>query len=210
MNLFDADSSINLLPYQGIVNYYGCVIPPEKAANYFHHLLEKIEWKPDEAVIYGKHIVTKRKVAWYGDKNYAYTYSNRTKQALLWTPELKELKIIAEKESKSSFNSCLLNLYHSGDEGMTWHSDDEKEMGKNATIASISFGAEREFCFKHKMTGEIVSTQLEHGSLLVMKGTTQTHWLHSLPKRTKIKQPRINLTFRTILEIQKESEHRTS
>jgi alkylated DNA repair dioxygenase AlkB len=100
---------------------------------------------------------------------------------------------------QSKFNSCLLNLYHNGNEGMRWHSDDEESLGKNNnTIASLSFGAERKFSFKHKQTKQTVSIVLEDGSLLIMKDATQSNWLHSLPKSKNITQPRINLTFRTI------------
>ena len=129
-----------------------------------------------------------------------YTYSNTTKRALAWTKELSELKQIAEEYAGIKFNSCLLNLYHNGNEGMGWHSDDEESLGKKNTIASLSFGAERKFSFKHKQTEQIVSLVLEHGSLLIMNGATQTNWLHSLPKSKNITQPRINLTFRTIFE----------
>ena len=146
-----------------------------------------------------KKIITKRKVAWYGDTNYYYHYSNVTKQALLWTKELLELKEIVEKESSATYNSCLLNLYHSGEEGMAWHSDGEKMLKKNGEIASLTLGAERKFSFKHKETKHKVDIVLEKGSLLVMKGTTQTNWLHRLPPTKLIKTPRINLTFRTIL-----------
>jgi alkylated DNA repair dioxygenase AlkB len=162
-------------------------------------LLHTIQWKNDEAVIFGKHIITKRKAAWYGDFDYLYTYSNITKQALAWTEELLELKKIVEELTSSKFNSCLLNLYHNGDEGMAWHSDDEKSLGKSTTIASLSFGAERKFSFRHKKTKETTSLMLEAGSLLVMKDATQTNWLHSLPKSKKVSLPRINLTFRTIV-----------
>ncbi|MGL4401495.1 MAG: alpha-ketoglutarate-dependent dioxygenase AlkB family protein, partial [Luteolibacter sp.] len=161
--------------------------------------LRDIPWKNDEAVIFGKRIVTARKVAWYGDSDFSYTYSGTTKQALVWTEELAALKSLVEERSATRFNSCLLNLYHDGNEGMAWHSDDEKSLGKNSTIASVSLGAEREFRFKHKRREEKVSVLLESGSLLVMKGTTQTHWLHSIPKSKKIKTPRINLTFRTMV-----------
>jgi alkylated DNA repair dioxygenase AlkB len=104
-----------------------------------------------------------------------------------------------EGKTGGTYNSCLLNLYHNGDEGMAWHSDDEKTLGENSAIASFSFGAERKFSFKHKQTKETVSMMLEHGSLLVMKGTTQTHWLHCLPKSKRITTPRVNLTFRTMV-----------
>lgn len=200
MDLFGnpTDENTNLLPYDGTVNYYGKVVAVEKSQHYYQRLLETIDWKNDEAVIFGKRIITKRKVAWYGDREFDYTYSNTTKHALMWTAELLELKALAEEKTGETYNSCLLNLYHDGQEGMSWHSDGEKDLKKNAAIASMSFGAERKFAFKHKKSNETVSLILENGSLLVMKGTTQTHWLHRLPPTKKILKPRINLTFRTI------------
>jgi alkylated DNA repair dioxygenase AlkB len=199
MNLFDNETIENLLPHDGVVTYYGKVIPQPQAQDYYERLLHTIEWKNDEAVIFGKHFITKRKAAWYGDANYLYTYSNITKRALVWTKELLELKELAEQHTGATFNSCLLNLYHNGDEGMAYHSDDEKTLSNNAAIASLSFGAERKFSFKHKRTEETASVLLESGSLLVMKGATQANWLHRLPPTKKISQPRINLTFRTIV-----------
>ncbi|MES3018293.1 MAG: alpha-ketoglutarate-dependent dioxygenase AlkB [Bacteroidota bacterium] len=199
MDLFNSETVTNLLPFDGIVNYFGRIIEPQASSQYLQKLLHSIDWKNDEAVIFGKHIITKRKVAWYGDNDFAYTYSNTTKQALPWTNELLQLKGIAEKLSACSFNSCLLNLYHDGDEGMSWHSDNERSLGRDTAIASISFGAERKFMFKHKTTKQTVPVILENGSLLVMKGSTQTNWLHSLPKTTRVATPRINLTFRSFL-----------
>jgi alkylated DNA repair dioxygenase AlkB len=190
----------NILNQGGTVNYYGKILSSEEANQYFGLLMQNIPWEKDEVIIFGKHITTKRKVAWYGDSEYLYTYSNTTKQALAWTKELSELKQIVEELAGIKFNSCLLNLYHNGNEGMGWHSDDEKSMGKNNTIASLSFGAERKFSFKHKQTKQTVSLVLEHGSLLVMKDDMQRNWLHSLPKSKNITQPRISLTFRTIRE----------
>jgi len=191
------DPKRNLLPHDGTVNYYGKVIP--EPDHYLHQLLHHIEWRPDEAVIFGKHITTKRKVAWYGDHPFDYTYSNTTKQALPWTEELLALKEIIENATHETFNSCLLNLYHSGEEGMAWHSDGEKDLKRNGAIGSVSLGAERKFSFKHKVTKQRVDVNLEHGSLLVMTGTTQTHWLHRLPPTKKVSTPRVNLTFRTIV-----------
>lgn len=201
MELFDfpADPSRNLLPGDGIVHYYGKLMSSEEAAAMAEALFNRIEWRNDEAVIYGKRIITKRKVAWYGEEPFSYTYSHTTKTALPWTPELLILKSLAEKHSGETYNSCLLNLYHDGSEGMAWHSDGEKDLRKNGAIGSLSFGAERKFCFKHKHSGEKIDVFLEAGSLLVMKGETQTHWLHRLPPSSKIHQPRINLTFRTIV-----------
>ena len=199
MSLFANDASINLLPYDGVVHYYGKVISHADAGNYFNTLLHTVEWKNDEAIIFGKHIITKRKAAWYGDAAYAYTYSKVTKQALPWTTELYFLKQVAQQLTGATYNSCLLNLYHNGDEAMAWHSDNEKTLAPNAAIASISLGAERKFAFKHKRTGETISILLEHGSLLVMKDATQTNWLHRLSTSKLVKGARINLTFRTIV-----------
>jgi alkylated DNA repair dioxygenase AlkB len=187
---------VNLLPCDGETIYYGKILSDEYSLYYFDSLMRNINWKHDEAVIFGKHITTKRKVAWYGEAGFEYTYSNTTKIANAWTPELLELKHLVEKISNTTFNSCLLNLYHNGDEGVSWHADNEKALGKNTVIASVSFGAERKFALKHKITKETFSQVLENGSMLVMKGETQQHWLHSLPKTKKVNTPRINLTFR--------------
>lgn len=198
MDLFK-EVADNLLPYDGTVLYYGNILSRQDADQYFQRLMETIEWRNDEAVIFGKHFITKRKVAWYANKNYSYTYSNTTRQALLWTPELLALKNMVEDITQTPFNSCLLNLYHDGDEGMGWHSDDEKTLGKDSSIASLSFGAERVFNMKHRVTKAKISIVLHHGSLLVMKGTTQSYWLHSIPKSKKIRTPRVNLTFRWMI-----------
>jgi len=199
MVLFDDRTIINLLDKDSTANYLGKIVSTLEANWYFDRLFQNILWESDKVVIFGKHIVTKRKVAWYGDRPYSYTYSNSTKRALEWTRELSELKQLVEEHSGAKFNSCLLNLYHNGAEGMGWHSDDEYALGRNNIIASLSLGSEREFLFKHKHTQQKISVTLEHGSLLVMKDATQTNWLHSLPKSKKITCPRINLTFRTIL-----------
>jgi alkylated DNA repair dioxygenase AlkB len=190
--------SNNIRNKDGAVYYYGKILSSKEANQYFGLLMQNIQWEKDKVIIFGKHITTKREVAWYGNSEYLYTYSNTTKRALAWTKELLELKQIVEELAGTKFNSCLLNLYHNGNEGMGWHNNDEKPLRKNNTIASLSFGAERKFSFKHKQTKHIVSLVLEHGSLLVMKGATQSNWLHSLPKSKNIIQPRINLTFRTI------------
>lgn len=199
MDLCSNEHLINLLPYDGVVYYYGKVVKQKEATDYYDCLFNTINWKNDEAVIFGKHFITKRKAAWYGNSDYLYTYSTITKKAMGWTKELLAIKQLAEELTNASFNSCLLNLYHNGTEGMTWHSDNEKALKRNAPIASLSFGAERKFSFKHKKTKEIISVILENGSLLVMKDSTQTNWLHKLPPATKINKPRINLTFRTMV-----------
>ena len=195
---------INLLPADGMVDYYGQVLVQAEAARYLDRLLRDIAWRNDEAVIFGRHIITKRKVAWYGDSDYTYAYSNIIRQALPWTEDLLGLKAMTEQLTGATYNSCLLNLYHDGEEGMAWHSDDEKELTPDGAIASLSFGAERRFLLRHKQTKEQVEVMLATGSLLVMRGTTQTHWLHSLPKMKKVRAPRVNLTFRLI------TRHRTT
>lgn len=199
MDLFNSLLESNLLPCDGDVRYYGSILDSKSANHYFDQLLKTILWEHDQTVIFGKLIVTKRKVAWYGDEPFNYTYSKTTKSALPWTKELLELKQIIENKSGETFNSCLLNLYHSGEEGMSWHSDDEKDLKKNGAIASLSLGATRKFAFKHKVSRQTVSVVLENGSLLIMKGRTQSNWLHRLPPTKKISTPRINLTFRTIV-----------
>lgn len=199
MDLFNAGTVVNVLPNDGVADYYAKIFKQQESQHFLDKLLNTISWKNDEAIMFGKHIITKRKAAWYGDSNYAYTYSNTTKQALPWTKELLELKIVVEKTTNDTFNSCLLNLYHNGDEGMAYHSDDEQTLRKDSPIASLSFGAERKFLFKHKQTKQTVSVLLENGSLLLMKGNTQTNWLHRLPPAKRVTQPRINLTFRTIV-----------
>lgn len=200
MDLFEQinNKPRNLLPHDGTVHYYGSIMPRVEASQYFDVLMREIAWQYDEAVIFGKKIITKRKVAWYADQPFSYTYSKITKTALPWTTDLQRLKDIVQSQSCETYNSCLLNLYHTGDEGMAWHSDAEKDLKRNGAIGSLSFGAERKFLFKHKTTKETVSQILEHGSLLVMKGTTQTHWLHRLPPTKTVHTPRINLTFRKI------------
>ena len=190
----------NLLPYNGTVNYYGIVLSKAKADTFYQVLLNTIKWRNDEAVLFGKRIITQRKVAWYADESFEYGYSNTTKVALPWTNDLLELKKLTEELTGESYNSCLLNLYHNETEGMAWHSDAEKKLKRNGAIASLSFGAERKFAFKHKTTKEKVNVILSHGSLLVMKGATQTNWLHRLPPTKFKKGKRINLTFRMIVE----------
>ena len=202
MDLFNQSSENNLLFGESIVESHGIIFSKEEISAIFNDLLKDIAWEIDEILIFGKKITTKRKTAWYGDKPFTYTYSHATKIALTWTQTLLEIKEKVELISNEKYNSCLLNLYHDGSEGMGWHSDDEKMIVPKSAIASVSFGATRKFVFKHKKDKTQVSTILENGSLLVMKGETQIDWLHALPKSLKIKTPRINLTFRMIVDQQ--------
>ena len=197
---FFPQSGTNLLPRDGTALYHGPIFGAREITLHEEALRTSVPWKSDEVVIFGKRIVTARKVAWYGDAGCAYSYSGTTKQALPWTSKLLDLKQIAEQLSEGSFNSCLLNLYHDGSEGMGWHSDDEKEIVRDSAIASLSFGAGRRFVFRHKETREKVEVMLENGSLLVMKDETQRHWQHQLPKMARVTTPRINLTFRMMIQ----------
>ena len=190
----------NDFPYiinkDGIALYHGNVMSAEDLAIKFSELLNNIAWQQDQIIMFGKAITTKRKVAFYADQNIDYTYSSVKKKGLSWTPELLKIKSLIETHTGATYNACLLNLYHNGEEGMGWHSDDEKEIIPNSSIASLSIGAERKFAFKHKTTKETVNLILENGSLLEMKGPIQQYWWHSLPKTKKVQAPRINLTFR--------------
>ena len=196
--LDSAVSSQTIINMDGIAIYTDSLIPTEKSEFFLLQLSKNIQWKNDESVIFGKHYITRRKTAWYGDGPFNYTYSKIKRTALPWTNELLEIKHVVENNESTKFNSCLLNFYHDGDDGMGWHADNEKELKKNSVIASVSLGAERKFSFKHKKNKEKIDLILGNGSLLVMKEQIQTHWIHQLPKSKKIKEPRINLTFRTI------------
>jgi alkylated DNA repair dioxygenase AlkB len=190
---------LNLLPRDGVAEYLGKICSPEEAPMLFDDLLATSPWQPDEVVLFGRKRILSRKVAWMGDAGFTYSYSGTSKTASPLTPALLLIKKRVEQQCAHRFNSCLMNLYHDGSEGMGWHSDDEKTLGRNPVIASVSFGAERVFKLKHRESKEIVSVLLENGSLLVMKGATQHHWVHAMPKTKKITTPRINLTFRTFL-----------
>jgi len=200
MDLFPEPVGVdqNLLPRDGLVSYHGPILSMDVADDSLAKLLRTIPWQRDEVMMFGKLIVTRRETAWYGDEPFVYTYSRIPRRALPWPAELLELKELVEKETQETFNSCLLNLYHDGTEGMGWHSDDEPELKPGGTIASLSLGAARKFAFKHKTTRETVSLMLAHGSLLVMKDVTQTHWKHRLPPTKRVGTPRVNLTFRII------------
>jgi alkylated DNA repair dioxygenase AlkB len=150
--------------------------------------------------MYGKEILLPRLTAWYGDENARYKYSGIVNIPLPWTEELLLIKHKVEEISQTKFNSVLLNYYRNGNDSMGWHSDDEKELSTNPTISSVSFGATRNFQFKHKSVKK--SNQnflLNNGSLLIMKGETQHNWLHQVPKTKTIIGERINLTFRAVL-----------
>lgn len=191
---------VNLLPFDGVVNYLPGFLSQEQSEDFFEKLLSLIQWRQDEVVIYGKHIKTRREMAWYAIGDLPYKYSNISRTALPFTEELFVLKKLVEAASHETYNACLLNLYHNGEEGMGWHSDDERSIVSNSCIASVSLGPDRKFSFRHKKSRQIVDAVLQNGSLLLMKGITQNCWQHALPKMKKMKQPRINLTFRKMEE----------
>lgn len=198
MDLFNQNTIQNILPFDGEVLDFGLILNQKESELYFQTFLNAHFWAHDEIVMFGKRIITNRKVAWFGDKDYQYSYSSTIKKAIPWTPELLSIKNSIELKTGEKFNSCFMNLYHNGNDGMGWHQDNEKELGENPIIASLSLGATRKFSFKHIVTKQKVDMMLAAGSLVLMKGEIQNKWLHSLPKTTKVKTPRINLTFRNI------------
>ena len=200
MDLFNSlrPPQTNLLPFDGLVNDYSLILSPTQADVCLQHLLQHIPWQHDRVVIRGQTLTTGRQVAWYGDQPFAYTYSGTTKRALPWPPYLNQLKTLVESHSGDHFNACLLNLYHHGNQAMAWHSDNEAALQPHAAIASLSLGATRIFGFKHKRRGTLLKLPLHHGQLIVMRGATQSHWLHALLKDSALTEPRINLTFRTM------------
>ncbi len=166
----------------------------------FQELLSKIKWRQDKMKLYGKEFELPRLTAWYGDDGKSYTFSGIPMNPDAWTPTLLSIKSKIEEVTQAKFNSVLLNLYRSGKDGVSWHSDDEPELGKNPIIASVSFGEARRFQLRHKLDKSLdkVEITLTHGSLLIMKGSTQHLWQHQIPKTVKSLRERINLTFRII------------
>lgn len=171
----------------------------EESAALFRQLQEKIDWQQDSIKLYGKTIPLPRLTAWYGEEGKNYQYSGIKMQPKAWNEELLLIKNKIEQATTNQFNSVLLNFYRHGQDSMAWHADNEPELGKNPAIASVSFGQERIFKFKHRKNADLkAQITLENGSLLLMAGETQHYWLHQIPKSTQSMQPRINLTFRII------------
>ena len=196
MELFERPQDENMLPFGGVAKCFGKIFTDELCRSYFEELEGSIEWRHDEVMMFGKCITTARRVAWVADEGLSYAYSGRSKQPAGWTELLLGLRGKCQVMTGAMYNSCLLNFYHSGGEGMGWHSDDEKSIVPGSSIACLSFGAERKFSFRHKDTREGVSLLLENGSLLEMKGAIQENWQHQLPKSKRVLGPRISLTFR--------------
>lgn len=183
----------------GEVILYQIFFSTKESNLFFAQLRSNVKWRQENIWMFGKTIPIPRLSAWYGDEGKSYTYSGITHHPLPWIPVISQIKNRIEIISKVKFNSVLLNLYRHGKDSMSWHSDDELELGKNPIIASVSFGETRRFCFRHKQfKAEKVAINLTHGSLLLMRGATQHYWQHQVPKTAKVVDARINLTFRVI------------
>ena len=184
----------------GHLTLYKSFFDESTANQAFASLEHELAWRQDTITIAGKPVPIPRLQAWYGEKNTEYTYSGLKLTPEPWTGTLLEIKSQVEAKAGISFNSMLANLYRDGQDSVSWHSDDEKELGNNPVIASVSFGATRNFVLKHCNPHllEKITLPLGHGDLLVMDGPTQHYWRHRIPKTRKQVHPRINLTFRRI------------
>lgn len=189
----------NILPCSGNAEYHEHFLSPTDANFYFKELWHQTPWQNDVVTMFGKTITTGRKMAWYSDQLKPYTYSKQSHQALPFTEQLHQLRLKIEQYTGASYNACLLNLYQNGTQSMGWHQDNEPEISAQSSIASLSLGAVRPFQFRQIQSGETIKLMLHHGSLLNMFGETQLFWKHQLPKALKIKNPRINLTFRHMM-----------
>lgn len=178
--------------------FFSTFYSEKKSKSYFNYLREEINWRKDELKMFGKTHSIPRYHAWYGDAGAEYSYSKIKLERNDWSKELLEIKKDLEEALQYNFHGVLLNYYESGDDYMSWHSDNEKEMGIRPLLASLSFGAQRNFTFRHKASAQKKSLSLASGSLLVMEGTIQEFWQHQLPRSKKVSEGRINLTFRPI------------
>ena len=183
------------------IRYFPTFFTPSKADFLLDQLLRTIEWKQNTIKMYGKENPVPRLEAWYGDKGKSYAYSGIKMEPRPWTDDLLFIKKSIEAKAGVIFNSVLINYYRNGQDRVAWHSDDEKELGQNPIIGSVSLGAERNFKLRHKhykSNDQKEQIILNHGSFLLMEGTTQHNWMHEIPRTAKPIGPRINLTFRII------------
>lgn len=190
----------NLLPQDGILEYFYPFYDQDESLNLFRSLLAHTKWKEEQINIFGKISPIPRLTAWYGDSGKTYTYSRIKMNPNPWTSELLSIKQKVESHTGLVFDSLLLNLYRDQNDHVSWHADDEKELGSNPAIASLSFGETRKFQIKHKFEKniEMITLNLESGSLVVMKAEMQEYWLHRIAPSKSQLDSRINLTFRTI------------
>lgn len=186
----------------GDITYYPDFMAAAQARQLFEQLQTTLAWQQDTIQVYGRAVTIPRLNAWYGDPGVNYQYSGLAMVHNAWTPELEVVKAQLESVIGLAFNGMLANLYRDGRDSVSWHADDEPELGSNPVIASLSLGGERRFVLKHKYDKQLkpVEINLQHGSLLVMAGATQHHWHHQLPKTRKPVGPRVNLTFRRVVE----------
>ena len=191
----------NLTPYDGELYLIKQFYDREEADGLFESLLQSLAWDEEAILIFGRWVKVPRLMAWYGDPEACYTYSGVNHEPLPWTETLSSIRMKVEQSCGHPFNSVLANLYRDGRDSMGWHADNEKELGPNPIIASLSLGDERLFCFSHNKTRYRLDFVLGHGDLLLMAGALQHHWRHSLPKTKQPKTERINLTFRRIIEL---------
>jgi alkylated DNA repair dioxygenase AlkB len=182
------------------VIFYHNFFSHQESDELFQTLFNEIKWRQDKMKIYGKEVKLPRKTAWYGDRDKPYTFSGIHLEPEPWTSTLLQIKEKVEDIAEVKFNSVLLNLYRDGNDGISWHTDAEPELGNNPVIASVSFGGARRFMFRHKQNKDLkTEVQLTDGSFILMAGTTQHFWQHQIPKTSKKVEPRINLTFRVII-----------
>lgn len=199
-SLIDEQAICYELPMQDAqVEYYPNWLTAKHATHLMHYFVEQLQWYQPSVKLYGKEMKIPRLQAWYGDPNTEYEYSKHAMQPLPWDARLHKLKGACEQLTKTQFNSVLANYYRNGNDSMGMHADDEPELGKQAVIASVSLGQARRFTFKHIETKESQRIQLEHGSLLIMKGETQQHWQHGINKSKTQLGSRLNFTFRSVI-----------
>jgi len=190
----------NILPYNGETLLFPNAFSKAESDNHLRALINNIEWKHEAIKLFGKEVMQPRLTAWYGDSNKSYSYSGIIMQPLEWTDALLTIKQTIENIAGIQFNSALLNYYRNGNDSMGWHRDNEKELGINPIIASVSFGAARKFRMRYYTDKKIVNDiLLTNGSLLIMRGQTQHYWEHCLPKTKQQISGRINITFRVII-----------
>lgn len=191
-----ADFLIGSVP---LLRYWPAAFTAAEADRYFAALRRELAWRSEEVVIFGERRRVPRLIAWYGEPEAVYTYSGVRHEPLAFPSDLQAIRARVQSLSNAKFNSALANLYRDGRDGMGWHADNEPELGRNPVIASVSFGATRRFTLRHRWRKALKhAVDLEHGSLLVMEGPTQHHWLHALPKTVRPLGERINLTYRWI------------
>ncbi|HEX7374644.1 MAG TPA: alpha-ketoglutarate-dependent dioxygenase AlkB [Steroidobacteraceae bacterium] len=184
----------------GELHYWPQAFTADEAVEWLARLRESLDWRQEEIVIFGQSRRVPRLVAWHGDPGAGYTYSGTFHEPQPWTPELETIRRRVQHLCSHPFNSVLANLYRDGRDGMGWHADDEPELGRNPAIASVSFGATRRFRLRHRRNAlEPVTLPLASGSLLLMSGALQHHWVHALPKTAVPVGERLNLTFRHIV-----------